>query len=407
MAPSTGRMPPGLRWRHCRGRCVSTMIKFRFSIVVICVLLPPLFYMFSVQLLERFCAARVQSGLEEVYLGNVESLLNGTQAIRSVINRNVDAFLKQSGWIAWGARAVVTVRTADNTLLYPLNELQDFENAGIGPPPMETAAENYRLLNEKPAVILELRLPNNSPITNAVLGFYTFAGIGLLFLYYRHWKGQFQKEIASQELARQELAQKSVQYEQQLHRMEDDRLRLDHEVRRLQGKLANTLRQTESSEEEMMEEIIALEEEIAAKLDLQKHQQDGLAELQEKIDRLEAQLQKEQARKTKSSDAVQKRLSTLYKNIEVTQRAVRGYLDLTEDMKIKCEEVIHQLDADPTKVLIKRKVFGKKNRETVFEVVFGYKGRLYFLPKETNKNALLAIGTKNSQPQDLAFLDRI
>jgi hypothetical protein len=91
----------------------------------------------------------------------------------------------------------------------------------------------------------------------------------------------------------------------------------------------------------------------------------------------------------------------------VNERAVEGYQDLEEAMKIKCEEVIHQLNDDPDQVIIKRKVFGKKNRETVFEVLFAYKGRLYFRRLKDNTIEILAVGTKNTQDRELDFLDRL
>ena len=82
-------------------------------------------------------------------------------------------------------------------------------------------------------------------------------------------------------------------------------------------------------------------------------------------------------------------------------------MDLTEALKIKAEEVIHQLNDDPKVVQIKRKVFGKKNRETVFEVIFAYKGRLYYRNIAGNRLEILVIGTKLSQNKDLSFLEKL
>jgi len=65
------------------------------------------------------------------------------------------------------------------------------------------------------------------------------------------------------------------------------------------------------------------------------------------------------------------------------------------------------LNEDPSLVTIKRKVFGKKGRQTVLEVVFGYKGRLYFRKKKDGKIDILIIGSKNSQPKDLEFLNTL
>ena len=59
------------------------------------------------------------------------------------------------------------------------------------------------------------------------------------------------------------------------------------------------------------------------------------------------------------------------------------------------------------KIVFKRKVFGKKNRETVFENIFAYKGRLYFRNIGDNSIEILAIGTKQTQSKDLAFLDKL
>ena len=89
------------------------------------------------------------------------------------------------------------------------------------------------------------------------------------------------------------------------------------------------------------------------------------------------------------------------------QRALEGYIELTDDMRIKAEEVVHQLNNDPEQVPIKRKVFGKKGMETVLEVIFAYNGRLYFRKSGNQPIEVLAIGTKNTQNRDLGFIKKI
>jgi hypothetical protein len=86
---------------------------------------------------------------------------------------------------------------------------------------------------------------------------------------------------------------------------------------------------------------------------------------------------------------------------------VDGFLDLNEELRLKAEEVIHQLNANSDLVAVKRKVFGKKNRETVLEVVFAYKGRLYFRKREDRRVEVVAIGTKNTQERELEFLSSL
>ena len=86
---------------------------------------------------------------------------------------------------------------------------------------------------------------------------------------------------------------------------------------------------------------------------------------------------------------------------------VADHVEANEDLRLKAEEVIHQLNAAPDLVPIKRKVFGKKNRETVLEVVFAYKGRLYFRKGIDRRVEVLAVGTKNTQGRELEFLSSL
>jgi len=58
-------------------------------------------------------------------------------------------------------------------------------------------------------------------------------------------------------------------------------------------------------------------------------------------------------------------------------------------------------------VQIKRKVFSKRGRDTVLEVIFAYKGRLYFRQSKNKGVEILSIGTKNTQGKDLEFLDAL
>ncbi len=85
-----------------------------------------------------------------------------------------------------------------------------------------------------------------------------------------------------------------------------------------------------------------------------------------------------------------------------------GLFDLNDDMQIKAEEVIHQLNEDSSAVTVKRKVFaGKKNKTASFEVLFAYNGRLYFRNIEGGRIEVLIVGTKNSQVKDMDYLHSI
>ena len=129
--------------------------------------------------------------------------------------------------------------------------------------------------------------------------------------------------------------------------------------------------------------------------------------IKEKTKLFEKERHRESKQKAKAFNSTRKRFKALYKNISVNERAISGFIDLTDDMQIKGEEIIHKLNEDPAFVQIKRKVFGKKGRTTVQEVIFAYKGRLYFHKLKDNRIEILTIGTKNTQAKDLEFLNNI
>jgi hypothetical protein len=146
-----------------------------------------------------------------------------------------------------------------------------------------------------------------------------------------------------------------------------------------------------------------LETKLNENLGRQTSQEEEIRGLKEKIELLEKEQRREDRGRSKTAAAFQRRFATLYKNIAVSERAVDGLLEMNGEMRLKAEEVIHQLNAAPDLVVIKRKVFGKKNRETVLEVVFAYKGRLYFRRRE-GRVEVVAVGTKNTQERELEFL---
>jgi NH3-dependent NAD+ synthetase len=110
---------------------------------------------------------------------------------------------------------------------------------------------------------------------------------------------------------------------------------------------------------------------------------------------------------SKVAGGLRKRMDTLYKYASFSDRALTGLTELPESMQIKAEEVIHQLNAQTDEVPIKRKLFRGKGKETVFEIVFARKGRLYFRRTKARKVDILVIGTKNTQEKDLVYLDRL
>jgi hypothetical protein len=140
---------------------------------------------------------------------------------------------------------------------------------------------------------------------------------------------------------------------------------------------------------------------------MQTSQQQEIDALRDQIRQYEKARRSEEKQKVRAVEAAGKRFRTLYKKLTVHPRAVEGYIELTDDMRIKAEEIVHQLNENPDQVPIKRKVFGRKGMETVLEVIFAYNGRLYFRRRGDQRIEVLVIGTKNTQNRDLGFIKKI
>ena len=384
----------------------SDMKHFPFTITLLCMLVPPFLYIFSVQLLERFLEEKYTHGLENVYTLGSTDLLEGRVRLEDAIQRNIHVYLKKQILLRWGGKALVTVTTKGGTLLYPrgyesepmgLNEANQFE----------IARENYKLLTEGLNLSVEVQLEHNRLLTNLILVVYLLLAASVLQHFYRAGlKKTRQEELETVNMIAG-LSRKEQQLTRSLENLKKERHQLTSSLVKLQSELEKEKVKASNTEDEMIEELSILEEKLQENLDQQRDQQDEITQLKEQIDAFDREKQQLDKQKVRLADNLAKRFSTLYKHLSIHERALRGYLDLPEEMKIKAEELIHQLDRDSQKVIVKRKVFGKKNRETVFETKFAYKGRLYFRKIHQNRIEVLSVGTKHTQHKDLVFLDNL
>lgn len=62
---------------------------FSFKIVILCILLPPVVYIFSVQSLETHLKNRYTSEIENIYTGDTDALLEGNIGIRDSIHKEL------------------------------------------------------------------------------------------------------------------------------------------------------------------------------------------------------------------------------------------------------------------------------------------------------------------------------
>ncbi|MFO7716444.1 coiled-coil domain-containing protein [Desulfosarcina sp.] len=377
-----------------------------FKALILCVLLPPLVYVFSIQLLEKTIHARYNAELAAVYTGDDRQLFDGSVRLQEVIRENVDAFMSSRRLPAWGVRVNVTVKTHDGIYLYP--DAYDNPKSDLSAPDsFAVARENFRLLNEGLIKTIDVEIEHNTLLANAILAACVLVSLMVLFGFYRRgMRLLHQEELARQEVI-DDLASGRQKSLTELERLKSQRVSLSRKIELINAELDREREKSSAAEEEMMDELVALEEKISQNLDRQDRQLQEIDELKQKIKQFEKDNEAKNRQLRKNADAVRKRFGALYKNTAFHDRAVEGVAELSEAMKIKAEEVIHQLNDDPKMVPIKRKVFGKKNRATVFEVIFAYKGRLYFRNIPGSRVEVLAVGTKLTQNKDLAFLDKL
>ena len=377
-----------------------------FKIFILCVFLPPVLYVFSVLSIEKHLNKKYTSEIEDIYTGDSRSLFDGSVRLKDAINTNIDSHLQSKVLILWGAKADVSVTTKQGTIIYPA-VFDEAEASLLQPDPLKIAADNYNLMNEGLLTNVKVVLEHNTLLSNSILAFYICVSVLALYFYYRMGiRKTTQEEMEkSSEISR--LLKLEKKQQKKFKALARGREKLTDEIRYIKKRLEKEKIKTTKNEEEMINEIIALEEKINKNIDLEKEKQAEIDELKEKMKGFEKKKNKESKQKAKAAAIVQKRFKTLYKNMSVNKRAISGFQELGDDMKIKSEEVIHRLNEDPSGVSVKRKVFGKKSRTTVQEVIFAYKGRLYFRKQKDNRIEILTIGTKNTQAKDLEFLDNI
>ena len=377
-----------------------------FKILILCILLPPILYIFSVLSIESHLRRHYTKEIKEICTGDTRPLFNGSIRLKDAINRNIDGYLQNKVLIPLGVRVNAAVTTKQNTILYPAF-FEEEEDSILAPNPMKVAAENYNLLQEGIVVKVDLTLEHNTLLSNTILAFYILVSVLVLYFYYKAGIKKAKQEDTEKSKKITRLLKLEKNQTKNLKALVKIKQKLTSEISVMKKRLEKERVKATKNEEEMIKEIVALEEKFNKNLALQNTKQEEIDTLIEKIKRFEKANRKDSTQKTKALNSVRKRFKTLYKNVSINKKAINGFMDLTDEMKIKGEEIIHKLNEDPKYVQVKRKVFGKKGRTTIQEVIFAYKGRLYFRNAKGSRIEILTIGTKNTQIKDLEFLDNI
>jgi len=368
--------------------------------------MPPILYIASVQMLEKNLQSLYSNEIEEIYIGDTRPLFEGSLTIVDAITRNIDNYIQSKKLLSWGVKTSVTVTTPSNTIIYP-----DVFRQEVSPqtpiPALETAKKNYAALNKGFVVVVDVKIALDQFLSLVLLASFLFISILLFGFYYKKSSTRAAKESRNIEDEIQRLVQLEQDHQDRLETLNDQRTYLSGELKKTRKIFDSEKEKASKTEDDMIDEIVALEKSMQENLSLQHTQEEEIEALKRKITQYEKGELKSNKQKVKASDAAQKRFRTLYKNLLIHDRAVSGFVTLTQELQLKAEEIMLQLHDDPKHVPVKRKVFGKKNRETVYEVLFSYKGRLYYRSTHEKKLEILSIGTKHTQTKDLTFLDQL
>jgi prefoldin subunit 5 len=194
------------------------------------------------------------------------------------------------------------------------------------------------------------------------------------------------EEIATLERERSELEQRLKKLAQR-----------EQSVRHKAARFGDLDREREALEDLLDEAVQDLE------------QKDGeISSLTERLNKAAKAPTQSSGGRARGAEQLGKRMRTLYRNLEVDDRALQDMLALgDESLRLRAEESLKRLDDDPDQAAVRRKVGGLPSHLTIFELGFAGKGRIYYTRGSQRPFRVLKVGGKASQKQDLEYLSRL
>ncbi len=411
--PTKGNpFPPGAATDRLR-----ELASFRTTYVAIVAFV--FLYVFTVQGAERLLQRHFQGAVRIAAEASP-----GDDSVVGQIRRAVRRTVRESTWVrVWGVQVTAIVLGADGSAVY---------TGGLPLPPssrdpLAWARESERILPASSDVTVSV--PHNSLLANAILVFYAGALLTVLYLYQRAVAARQEALIADAVGAREAAAARAGQIERELdgvrQRLDEVDLTGHHQAREISGlraerqALSEKLAALELRESELLSERREGREELASEhAALEELLDEALADLQrkdEEIGSLNTRLRRASkdadaaaASQGREADQLGRRLRTLYKTLELDERAISDLVKLKDEtMKLRAEEALKRLADDVESAGSRRKVGGLPTGIPVFEIGYAGKGRIYYTHGEQRRLRILCVGAKNSQKKDLDYLARI
>jgi predicted nucleic acid-binding Zn-ribbon protein len=395
---------PGGEARRGGPSPLERIASFRFAYLAIFVFLVA--YVFTVEGLQEL--------LRRHYRAAVEAAVRVDPAdgpVAKQIGDRLGELMRTSPWIRYGdVRVRPLVLGADGRTLL-------FAGGGLAAP--GESAHDAELL---PAIVdVDVSVPHNTVLANTVLVSYAAALVTVLVIYTRRLAAREAQRLAALGSARDALAQRAqaieaeldtvrsrlaeVEPESELQAEEIDSL--ERERSDLQARLLG-LERREAELRSGSARAQKLEEERRALEDLLEEATRDLTAKESELAELRSQSRRASRSKARDEEVIARRLRTLYKNLEVDDRAIANLADLgDESSRLRAEEALKRLCDEPDTAMVRRKVGGLPPHLSIFELGFADKGRIYYTNGKTRRFRVLAIGAKNSQKTDLEYLSRL
>ncbi len=382
------------------------MKNFPYKTLFLCILLPLLCYLLTLHMLEYYLQSHETARIKQLLIQNVEALYQGRYTVKEEINRNISKYLSHDLKYRLGVRTNILVKTKDDRILFPSRsdvqaqqELDFSKSQSDSLRYLEVAAENYRTVSEGLSLSLGVQIRHNSWLANAILIFYVLLALLVIQRFVRRGLRESEREEEKQRSLIEQLTLNVLDAELKLKEAENKVSGYRDRIDSLKKEKSDLARDVDG----LLEEIEKQEAGLVEQTRLREEMAAQVLHLRENLDKAAMKPKK----KKKTLEVAAKRFTVLYKNLGFTERALEGFLGLTDEFQLKAEEVIHKLNEDESAVAVKRKVFGKGGKMNVLEVVFSYSGRIYYQKDSRAKKVIVAVGTKNTQEKDLAYLESI
>jgi hypothetical protein len=391
-----------------------------FRLIYVAIFVFALLYIASVQ--------GAQALLQSHFRRSVEQAVRVSPADGPVveqIQRRVAAAVRDSPWVRIGrVRVNALVLGADERIpLYVLGR-------SVPPPPVSGRADPFA---EAEALLpatatVDVWVPHDSVLATSILVLYGAVLIAVLFSYNRRVARReadlVEAAVADRDATAQRAASIETELEQVRKRLADvepaeqaqaEEIReLAREREALQAKLAELanreveLRARTSRFVELEDERRALEDLLGEAVEDLGHKESVIQGLQDRLKRATKAESPAPGGRQRGWDQLERRLRTLYRNLEIDDRAIDDLIALRDEtMKLKAEEAIKRLADGSDAAAIRRKVGGLPPHLSIFELGFAGKGRVYYTRGRQRAFRVLSVGAKNTQNADLEYLSRL